>query len=121
MGHQRAFTFLLGTGMIIKAFISDRHSQITKWMKDECPKKCRELGKPIIDHFFDLWHIGKSELHVLNSVTLLITIYSNSKSCLFAIYKAHLTHLSNLFFPIWFRNSKAAYKTEQRERHGGDW
>ena len=62
MGHQQAFTFLLGTGMIIKAFISDQHSQITKWKKEECPQKCRELGKPIIDHFFDLWHIGKSEL-----------------------------------------------------------
>ncbi|KAK2549704.1 hypothetical protein P5673_029832, partial [Acropora cervicornis] len=69
MGHQRAFTFLLGTGMIIKAFISDRHSQITKWMKDECPKKCRELGKPIIDHFFDLWHIGKKIKKLLTKLS----------------------------------------------------
>lgn len=36
------------------------------WMRDEFPKKCKELGKPVIDHFFDLWHIGKSELlHVV--------------------------------------------------------
>ncbi|XP_044178092.1 uncharacterized protein LOC122960162 [Acropora millepora] len=69
MGHQRAFTFLLGTGIIIKAFISDRHSQITKWMKDECPKKCRELGKPIIDHFFDLWHIGKKIKKLLTKLS----------------------------------------------------
>ena len=60
-GHQRAFAYLLGTGMIIKAFISDRHSQITKWMREECPKKCKELGKPVIDYFFDIWHIGKSK------------------------------------------------------------
>jgi len=65
-GHQKAFAFLLGTAMILKAFISDRHSQIAKRMKDECPKKCKELGKPVIDHFFDLWNIGKSELlHVV--------------------------------------------------------
>ena len=61
-GHQKAFAFLLGTAMIIKASISDRHTQIAKWMKDEYPPKCRELGKPVIDHFFDLWHIRKSEL-----------------------------------------------------------
>ena len=58
--HQKAFAFLLGTGMIIKSFISDRHQSIAKWMRQECPKKCQELGKPVIDHFFDLWHIGKS-------------------------------------------------------------
>lgn len=99
MGHQRAFTFLLGTGMIIKAFISDRHSQITKWMKDECPKKCREPWKPIIDHFF--WPLAHWEewviVHVLNSVTLLVIIYSNSKSYLFVIYKARL-HISWISF-----------------------
>jgi len=60
LGHQRAFAFLLGTGLIIKSFISDRHTSITKWMREDCPRKCKELGKPVIDHFFDLWHIGKS-------------------------------------------------------------
>lgn len=60
LGHQKALAFLLGTGMVIKSFISDRHQSIAKWMREECPKKCRELGKPLIDHFFDLWHIGKS-------------------------------------------------------------
>lgn len=62
MGHQQAFAFLLGTGMLITAFISDRHSQIARWMRVECPKKCKEIGKPVIAHFFDLWHIGKSKL-----------------------------------------------------------
>jgi len=52
--HQKAFA------LIIKSFISDRHMAIAKWMREECPKKCKELGKPVIDHFFDLWHIGKS-------------------------------------------------------------
>ncbi|KAK3711266.1 hypothetical protein QZH41_007880 [Actinostola sp. cb2023] len=58
-GHQQAFTFLLATDMIIKTFISDRHKSIAKWLRVECPKKCKELGKPVITHFFDLWHIAK--------------------------------------------------------------
>lgn len=61
LGHQKAFAFLLSTGMIIKAFISDRHTSIAKWMREECPKKCQELGKPVVDHFFYLWHIAKSK------------------------------------------------------------
>ena len=60
-GHQKAFLYLLTTGMIIRAFISDRHSAISKWMRVECPKKCKELGKLVVDHFYDLWHIGKSK------------------------------------------------------------
>lgn len=60
LGHQRALVFLLTTGMVIKQFVSDRHTAITKWMKEECPKLCREKGKPIIAHYFDLWHIAKS-------------------------------------------------------------
>ena len=36
------------------------YASIAKWMRDECGKKCAELGKPVINHFFDLWHIGKS-------------------------------------------------------------
>ena len=39
IGHQKAFLYLLATGMIIKAFISDQHSAISKWMRVECPKK----------------------------------------------------------------------------------
>ena len=62
MGFQEALAFLLGTAVIIKAFISDQHSQIAKWMRVECPKKHKDLGKLVIDHFFDLWHIGKSKL-----------------------------------------------------------
>ena len=60
LGHQKAMAFLLSSGMVIKSFISDRHGAITKWMREECPKKCKELGKPVIQHYFDLWHIGKS-------------------------------------------------------------
>ncbi|KAK3722374.1 hypothetical protein QZH41_013690, partial [Actinostola sp. cb2023] len=59
IGHQRSILHLLSTGMIIKEFISDRHSSITKWMREECPKICLEMDKPYIHHYFDLWHIAK--------------------------------------------------------------
>lgn len=67
--HQKAFAFLLATGMIIKSFISDRHQSIAKWMRQDCPKKCQELGKPLIDHFFDLWHIGKKIQKILTKIS----------------------------------------------------
>ncbi|PFX15360.1 hypothetical protein AWC38_SpisGene20419 [Stylophora pistillata] len=57
---EKAFIFLLGTGLSIKSFISDRHTSIAKWMREDCPKKCRDMGKPIVAHFFDIWHIGKN-------------------------------------------------------------
>lgn len=54
LGFKEAFTFLLGTGMIIKSFVSDRHTSIAKWMREDCPKKCEELGKPVVQHYFDI-------------------------------------------------------------------
>ena len=60
MAFKEAFTYLLATGMIVKSFISDRQISIAKWMREECSKKCNELRKPVVNHFFDLWYIGKS-------------------------------------------------------------
>lgn len=43
LAFQKAFTFLLGTAMIVKSFISDRHTSIAKWMKEDCLRRCREI------------------------------------------------------------------------------
>ena len=51
MAFKEAITYLLATGMTIKSFISDRHASIAKWMREECGKRCTELGKPVINHF----------------------------------------------------------------------
>ena len=64
LGHQKAISFLLKASMIITAFVSDRHATIAKWMRETCPKMCKELGKPVIKHFYDLWHIGKSKYYI---------------------------------------------------------
>jgi hypothetical protein len=45
LGRQKAFSFLLSTGMIITTFVSDRHSSIAKWMREECTKLCKEMKK----------------------------------------------------------------------------
>lgn len=44
-GQQKAITFLLTTGMIIKSFITDRHGSITKGMRESCPKICKDWEK----------------------------------------------------------------------------
>ena len=95
IGHQKAFAFLLGTAMIIKAFISDRHSQIAKWMRVECPKKCKELGKPLIDHFFYLWHIGKSKLLNKNIYLSILIIISNTVQQRGSNMKNIFQHITN--------------------------
>jgi hypothetical protein len=45
LGHQKAFSFLLSTGIIITTFVSDRHASIAKWMREECTKLCKEMKK----------------------------------------------------------------------------
>ncbi|CAB4006731.1 uncharacterized protein LOC111334905 [Paramuricea clavata] len=104
LGHQKALAFLLGTGMIIKAFISDRHLAITKWMREDCPKKCKELQKPIIEHYFDLWHIGKSHcstpslLTNTSEIRKVLTKLSKENGCevIVAKFKAFFHHVLNI-------------------------
>ena len=74
LAFQKAFTFLLGTGMINKSFISDRHTSIAKWMREDCATKCNDLGKPVVQHFFDIWHIAKSKqpVHYIDDQIIII-------------------------------------------------
>ena len=69
LAFKEAFAFRFGTAIVMKSFISDRHISIAKWMREECPKKCRDLGKPVIQHFFDIWHIGKSKHEICSQCT----------------------------------------------------
>ena len=52
MGFQKCIDFLLGCGLVITAFISDRHTQIASHMKNVLTH---------IKHYFDLWHLKKSK------------------------------------------------------------
>ena len=51
-GFEKALNFLLAKGLDISELITDRHSTNAKFM--------REKHKDI-KHYFDLWHIKKSE------------------------------------------------------------
>jgi len=51
LGFQKCMEFLLGCGIVIAAFISDRHTQIASHMKNVLSH---------IRHYFDLWHLKKS-------------------------------------------------------------
>ena len=51
MGFQKCKDFLVGFGIVIAAFISDRHTQIASHMKNVLSH---------ITHYFDLWHLKKS-------------------------------------------------------------
>ena len=63
LGHQKAIKFLLSTGLIITAFISDRHASVTKWTRDVSPQMWEDIGgKPVIKHFFIYGTLGKVRL-----------------------------------------------------------
>lgn len=49
-GLVRGFKLLNDVGMEIETFISDRHLQNKKWIKDNCPQTI---------HYFDIWHVAK--------------------------------------------------------------
>ena len=57
MAFQKAFTYLLGTGLMMKAFLTGI-SQLPSGCEKNVQKSAK--CKPVIDHFFDLWHIAKS-------------------------------------------------------------
>lgn len=57
MGFQRCMDFLLGCGLAITTFISDRHTQIANHMKNVLMH---------ITHYFDLWHLKKSIVHSIH-------------------------------------------------------
>ena len=50
-GQRHLLTLLTVAGLSIPIFVSDRHRDIAKWLR-EC--------HPNVQHFFDQWHIAKS-------------------------------------------------------------
>ena len=57
MGFKQCMDYLLGCGVLITAFISDRHTTIASHMKKMLTK---------IVHYFDIWHLKKSKLLIKN-------------------------------------------------------
>ena len=55
-GFQRCMTHLLGCGLAIGTFISDRHLSIAKHMREKLSN---------VTHYFDLSHIKKRKLSIM--------------------------------------------------------
>ena len=69
MGFKECINFLLGYGIIITSFISDRHVSIASHMK-------MLTG---ITHYFDIWHLKKSKNQTrLESVIIYNVTYTMS-------------------------------------------
>ena len=51
MGFKNCMQYLIGYGILLKAFVSDRHMSIAAYMRKSLPN---------IIHYFDIWHLKKS-------------------------------------------------------------
>jgi len=51
MGFKSRMEFLIGYGLLITAFVSDRHVSIVDYMRKSLT---------VITHYFDIWHLKKS-------------------------------------------------------------
>lgn len=56
MGFQSCMDFLIGYGLLITAFVSDRHVSIAAYMRKSLTN---------ITHYFDIWHLKKSKHNLL--------------------------------------------------------
>ncbi|CAB4011359.1 uncharacterized protein LOC110233295 isoform X1, partial [Paramuricea clavata] len=58
-GFVRSMEYLLGCGLLIKTFVSDRHTSIAKHMREKLAN---------IKQYFDIWHLKKKVTKVLTKL-----------------------------------------------------
>ena len=63
MGFKECMNFLLGYGIVITSFISDRHVSIASHMRKVLTG---------ITHYFDIWHLKKSKKQLKHGSVILI-------------------------------------------------
>ena len=51
-GLHRVLEFLKEKDLTVGTLVTDRHQQITKWIKEEHPN---------VKHYFDVWHVAKGQ------------------------------------------------------------
>lgn len=57
-GLKRCVSFLQGEGVEIASLVTDRHSQVKKYMRENHPE---------INHMFDVWHVAKGWFRFISS------------------------------------------------------
>lgn len=55
-GLLRGLKFLVENMLDIKLLVSDRHKQISAWLRSEWPN---------IEHRYDVWHVAKGKLIII--------------------------------------------------------
>ena len=53
-GLVRALEFLADNSLQVGTLVTDRHKQITKYMRQSHPN---------VDHRYDVWHVSKGKLY----------------------------------------------------------
>ena len=71
MEFQQCMDFLLAYGLLITAFILDRHVSIASHMKNVLTN---------IVHYFDIWHLKKSKDMSVFTITVDISVFVCSKN-----------------------------------------
>lgn len=56
-GLQRVLKFLDEQNFTVDTLVTDRHTQINKWLKEAYPS---------IAHYFDIWHVAKGKMFRLD-------------------------------------------------------
>lgn len=51
-GLHRVLEFMKEKDLKVGILVTDRHQQITKWMREQHPN---------VKHYFDVWHVAKGE------------------------------------------------------------
>ena len=59
MGFKACMEFLIGYGLLLTAFVSDRHVSIAAHMRKSLTK---------ITHYLDIWHLKKVRLCMLPDI-----------------------------------------------------
>jgi len=49
-GLKRCLSYLHENGVVVSFLITDRHSSVKRYMRDEHPD---------VNHMFDVWHVAK--------------------------------------------------------------
>ena len=52
LASQQCMDYLQKQGVTVESLITDRHSSISKYMREQLKK---------VTHYFDLWHLRKSK------------------------------------------------------------
>ena len=71
-GLKRGIKYQGSQALVINTFVSDRHVQIRKWVKENLPHT---------QHYFDIWHVAKGIIcHIFFYISFIYVTYTVNNS-----------------------------------------